>query len=419
MKKSYLLIPILLLTSCGSVEDNTFVQLRKVFEDKTSQEIIDDYDEYRDFLDKYNSFSSELSSTYFSKNKKDNFIISPLTSYFVVSSASLCLNDSAKDEILTALDMTESEILKYNKHLYSKLNGGMVSGHALVNNSLWVNNDINLKEDCLNVLADELCFDSFHIDANNNKAGELLSSYIKEKTNNFLDGEIEFNKYTDVSFLSVSYLHTLWESDESLLKKVDNFTFLNNNGKKIKLSALEGKYNYGKIYKDDKLSHFYTTTADGYKLKFIVPNDGVKLSEIINADTINKINSKINYWDETYNYYTKCVFPEFETITNTDLKSVLKQMNIDKIFSISGNVFERLTNDRIVLNRLTHDAKINVTSKGIESGSYTVLETIEEAVGGDSNKQSKYETFEVNKNFFYLITNQTDEIVYSGVVLNI
>ena len=25
----------------------------------------------------------------------------------------------------------------------------------------------------------------------------------------------------------------------------------------------------------------------------------------------------------------------------------------------------------------------------------------------------------VNKNFFYLITNQTDEIVYSGVVLNI
>ena len=94
-------------------------------------------------------------------------------------------------------------------------------------------------------------------------------------------------------------------------------------------------------------------------------------------------------------------------------------MNIDKIFSISGNVFERLTNDRIVLNRLTHDAKINVTSKGIESGSYTVLETFEEAVGGDSNKQSKYETFEVNKNFFYLITNQTDEIVYSGVVLNI
>ena len=46
----------------------------------------------------------------------------------------------------------------------------------------------------------------------------------------------------------------------------------------------------GKIYKDDKLSHFYTTTADGYKLKFIVPNDGVELSEIINADTINKIN---------------------------------------------------------------------------------------------------------------------------------
>lgn len=419
MKKSYLLIPILLLTSCGSVEDNTFVQLKRVSEDKISQETITDYDEYRAFLDKYNSFSSELSSTYFNKNKKDNFIISPLTSYFVISSASLCLNDSARDEILNVLNMTESEILKYNKHLYLKNNEGMISGHSLVNNSLWVNDDINLKEDCLNILADELCFDSFHIDANNDKAGELLSAYIKEKTNDFLDGKMKFNEYTDVGFVSVSYLHTLWESDESLLKKVDDFTFSNNNGKKVKRSALEGKYNYGKIYKDDKLSHFYTTTADGYKLKFIVPNDGVKLSDIINTDTINKINSKINYLDETYNYYTKCVFPEFETITSTDLKQTLKQMDVDKIFSISGNAFERLTQDRVVLNRLTHDAKINVTSKGIESGSYTVLETIGDSVGGNSNKQNKYETFEVNKNFFYLITNPTDEIIYSGVVLNI
>ena len=178
---------------------------------------------------------------------------------------------------------------------------------------------------------------------------------------------------------------------------------------------LKGKYNYGKVYSEESFSHFYTQTERGIKIKFIVPNDGYKLDDVFTSQNIIKVNSQMDYTDETYDYFTRCYFPEFTSTMDMDLKELLIQnFNITDLFTSNCDLSNLLENNAMC-DEFIHQSKVIVSNKGIESAAVTIVTGIGDSAI-ETEKPIKYETFTVDKNFGYVISDRDDVILFTGAV---
>lgn len=407
MKKYVPIFIVSILASCTLNTSNEAVLLKSKNDLPLSVlDVIND-ENYLSFLDKFESFSSSFSTDLYKENK-DNFVISPLTLYFSLAMDSQCCNLKTLHEIESLLGINKSDIDTYTKYLYSQCNVSLNNYVQEVNNSIWINNNINVKDECLSELANNIYTDSYHVSTNS----DAINEYIKEKTNGLIDEKIQLSSDYSILLMSTLYLYDSWNLSSNL-KIIDNYSFTNQDGNKVSLQALEGEYKYGKIYKEEKFSHFYTSTSSGVKIKFIVPNDGYSLVDI-DSSTIKKVNSSIDYVDEKYDYYTKCIFPQLELSTSVNLVSFLQEKyNVNNLFLDKS--LSKLTDNNGKIDKFIHSNKLIFTNKGIEAGSVTFQDYIGSS-NNENNKQIVYETFEVNKSFYFIVSDSQDLILYSGVV---
>ena len=436
MKKAiYILLAVSFLTSCNQINQDSLnssnveessEEIEVLHENKmlkeASKELVDlgkvNQEEYESFLDKYEVFSAKLASSVYEITEKDgSYSMSPLSIYMALSLLTESSANNTQQEILSALSMSKEEIKEFTKVLYSK---NMVSDEKYersITNSLWLNKNLNVKEDCLNTLANDYYTSLFSVDFNdkNKETNSLISSFIKEKTKGLIDKEYDFSEQTIFTMINTLYLLDVWSLFTEKLPYTEEVNFKNYNNRNSQVKLLKGKYNYGKVYSEESFSHFYTQTERGIKIKFIVPNDGYKLDDVFTSQNIIKVNSQMDYTDETYDYYTKCYFPEFTSTMNTDLKELLIQnFNITDLFTSNCDLSNLLENNAMC-NEFIHQSKVIVSNKGIESAAVTIVTGYGDAAI-ETEKPIKYETFTVDKNFGYVISDRDDVILFTGAV---
>ena len=166
----------------------------------------------------------------------------------------------------------------------------------------------------------------------------------------------------------------------------------------------------------NKYTHFYTQTNNGYKLKFIVPNDDYTIKDINLEEAIKTINNITNYQDDNVTYYTNCYFPKFKTETDANLKEILKEkFSISSLFNGDCD-FSPLTDDKVHVETIRQNCVIDVNEYGIEAAAVTIEDIVGESIGEGS---VVYQTFSVDKSFAYVLTDPNDIILFSGVIYNL
>ena len=195
MKKYFSLIIILLLmiftTSCieknnefkDSVSEKYVVKMAK----QDLEKRLSNNEGYNAFLTKVKDFSYKLSEYVYDDYEGDkNFVISPYSIFMALAMTVESTNGTSREEILSALNISYEELYTYLKNLYSDhkkefkgenmLGNKFTQGLEDINNSIWVEEGLTLKEDTMNSLADNFYVSTYKVPFVNNidKANEAF-----------------------------------------------------------------------------------------------------------------------------------------------------------------------------------------------------------------------------------------------------
>jgi serine protease inhibitor len=427
-KKLYLLTSIFLCSSCSIV--NLFTPKAKVLKEpvafRNSIKKTANFDELaqnvRDFSANFSVESSKELD-----DKKANNVVSPLSMFSALVVASGCSRGNTKQELLSTLKTTDSLLQNEFANLYSDSNytSSIGSDNKVVKkeeltNSIWLDKNIKFNESVLEKIAEYFYCYSLSVDFKNQnkKANRQMSKFVEEKTNGLIAPNFDFDTLTRFTILNTLYLKSLWNKySDDLATSDEKFTFTNRDGSTKNINLFMSEYEVGRTYKGENYSSFFAETERGDRIKFIVPNDGVNLEDLITPEVISNVNNQKYVGVDEENkimYHTKTYFPGFEAETKIDAKDILKKMGVNDLFT-SACDFSGFLDEFVYCDEIQHVAKLKVDKKGIEGAAYTAINMKGEA-GPLDGYEDVFEEFVVDRSFFYVISDHNNLPVFSGIV---
>ena len=193
---SFLIIFIIILSFASCNKNNSkssFTELRNpenLSHDYTYTDLQDE--KYRAFKNKVEAFSNKLSVTLAKCQSKEqaNTVCSPLSIELCLGLAVASSDGNTRKEILDAFGVDFDTFNMYYKLLYNSLlfkvlddNNSLKSILSLTN-SIWIDNNISLKDSGLDLLKNNYYCYSYNVDFKNKTAlsCEAIQKFINEKT---------------------------------------------------------------------------------------------------------------------------------------------------------------------------------------------------------------------------------------------
>ena len=397
---------------------------------------IDDLHEesFRTFEQKMNSFAFDISEKFIDENFLDsgNVCLSPLSISQCLSLAVCCSYGETRQELLNVLGVSYEELKEHFKMYFNSLwreyfdEKNVLESALYLTNSIWFDNDAILKDDCLDDLKDNYYCYSYEVDFNGNNKGanNALKEFIKKQTKGLIDPPMNLKPNTLLVLMNTLYLKDIW-NDEGLDLTIapNEYTFTNLNGKKSSKKLLQSSYLEGKTMETENFSCFSTCTNHGYRLFFVKPNEGKQLKDVFTKDNIKLATdlTKYTYRDDNKKevYYTNCIFPEYKAECDKDIKDILaKEYNVRTLFDDSCN-FTNVTENHVYCDQIQHIAKLNVDKKGIEGAAVTYMAMPGKGMPPEEEYKEVYETFVVDKEFGFVLTNSRGAVLFTGTTTNI
>lgn len=437
MKKIFLVL--LLMLTCVGISSCNFLQNEPKYDNSDLEYLLlgkseekQSYiytDEYKDFTSLVGDFSTGLSEKLIGKyyNEYDRMAVSPISIYMALAMATGAASDDARLELASALGISYEMIEEYTKYLYSILNkevyddNDKLSYMVSLNNSIWLNQGMNYKQEGLDLLKNSFYTDSYAapFSSNNKAANKAVQDYVVRNTKGLINNEYNFGVDTLFLLINTLYLKDAWNSiGQDLLFTKQQYDFTNNNNTIKSLKLLMGDYNIGRAQHVDGFDYFYTTTARNLKLHFIKPTTK-SLEEVFSGNNLKMILNDTDYdfYDHELKeeYYTRCLFPEFEASFNEDIVSILKEeYGISKILSTDTANYDKVTDKNCYTNAVIHQTKLIVDASGIEGAAVTIIAN--EGTGSKVEPYTKvFCDFILDQSFGFVITSG-DTILFSGVV---
>lgn len=370
------------------------------------------------------SFAAE---TYAAHDKKDNFTVSPVSVYSALSLAAECAAGDTRAEILSALGVTYEQLIENYPMLYRSLNVEYksdkdVTGMLRLGNSIWLDEQLDYKQSCVDALSKFYYAYSYSADfrGDNKAANQAVRAFVKQQTNGLIDQDFNLSYETAFALINTLYLKTIWNNGGDDLSFTDEeYSFGNADGSTTRTKLMRGNYRPGRVYEGETYSVFYTSTFNGYKIKFILPKSGISADDVFTAENIAEANGITEYsaYDEESEteYYTRCLFPEYKCGYNDDIKGVLKhKFGIGLLFNEALCDYSALTPNPAYCSKVRHVTDLTVDKTGIEGAAVTIIMS-DYATSVPPHKKVNLD-FVLDRSFGFIITDCDNVTLFSGVV---
>ena len=373
-----------------------------------------------DFAARFASAALEMAAS----EGTENAVVSPVSVYMGLSLAAASSAGETKEELLSALGVTEETLGEGISILWRSLNRALgKTGKIALSNGIWLDASTPFVEETLDVLAEDYYCNSYSADfANDNDAANrALSKYIKDETNGLIDADLALSHETVFALVNTLYLKDTWNEYGDDIARTEERVFTQGSGEEVLRRLLQGDYGMGRAYEGANYTSYHTSTVHGFRITFLVPKDGVSLSEVMTAQNIAEVSSKED-WNATdeenhIRYYTRCLFPEFEGDYAGDVSPVLQEeFGIEKLFDRKQSDLSALTGmtSGVYCTEAQHIAKLKVDRKGIEGAAVFVLPGAGEA--GPDEYEQVYEDFLVDRAFGFVLTDSYNTTLFAGVI---
>ena len=260
---------------------------------------------YSDITKSAESFAADFAAlAYKQYTGKENFAVSPISVYMALSLAAQCSAGETQSEILSVLGVSYDSLLSGFSDYYRSIiadyterneyNKEIQTGKITLNNSVWLDSNTMPKQQCIETLADKFfCFSYQAPFADDNvSANQAVRRFVKDNTNGLIDRDFELSEETVFALINILYLKDLWNTQGQDLSLTDNsYDFIQVDGSVKNTKLLRGYSNSGQVVERESFSTFFTRTANGNKIDFILPKDGYTVDDVFTAENIKEVKS--------------------------------------------------------------------------------------------------------------------------------
>ncbi|MBR6917497.1 MAG: hypothetical protein IKN38_04865 [Clostridia bacterium] len=375
-----------------------------------------------DFLSKLSAFSNKL-YTLAAEDEDENYTMSPLSVYLALAMLHYAGDDEVKRETEAFTGMSAEDYGK-TAGLVSELTRNILSYYGEtscvldISDSVWLDDGASVNDDVLaGMMKDLLCTAERVPFASDNKAAnDKIREFVKEQTRGLIDRDFALGAETLFALINTLYFKDMWDTEvESLM--TEKRGFLTADGIK-KTDFVKGLFSDGEAAENEVSRYFYSSTAHGFKVKFIVPKDGYTLDDAMTKGNLDAVNSTASYivkHEGEFNtrHFTRCIFPEFKIDSDTPLLEILqKDGSLTHTLSAAG--FDSpLTDSTVTVSDIKHQTVLKVDRKGVEGAAVTIIAYAGTAFDGTIKK---YHDFVIDKNFGFIVTDPNDVILFEGKV---
>lgn len=412
------------LAACGGGKKPTELGTPPVAESLTYEERKEAA--FDDLKDSAELFASQFAAAVNRTTTGENFAVSPVSVYMALALGAECAAGDTREELLSALNVTYPALKTQFSDFYRSLIAeytsyeGQVIGRLELSNSIWVNESAQTKEACIQSLAEKYFSYSYSADFwnKNEAANQAIRNFVKAKTHGLIDQNFGLKRETLFALINTLYLKDVWNgSGKDLPFTEAQYDFTERDGTIQTLNLLQGGYITGRAVETETFRHFYTSTYNGYRIKFILPKDGFTIDEVFTEANLAAVNALTNYSgiDEKnkIEYRTRCLFPEFAAEYDEDVIPILKtEFGVKKLFSDACD-FSTLTDESVFCESVQHVTKLTVDKTGVEGAAVTILVDTATSV---PPYEYVFEDFVVDRAFGFILTDRYGVTLFSGVV---
>ena len=359
------------------------------------------------------------------KSGEGNTVVSPVSVYMGLSLAAMCAGGETQTELLNALGVDEATLRAGAPELWRSLNDDFGKwGEVSLSNSVWLQEGIPFEDSCLQMLAEDFFADSYSADfaGNNDAANRALTNYIKDKTNGLIKADLQLPQETLFALVNALYLKDTWNLYGDKLPVTEDMSFVTGTGSETLLSFMQGYYRSGRPYEGENFTAFSALTCSGFSLTFLLPDEGVPLSDVFTAENIAAAQD-IDDWnaldeENRIHYYTRCIFPAFEGGCDMDARGILEdEFGIELLFDEEHCDLTPLVGagNNAYCFGAKHVATLKVDRRGIEGAAVIVFP----GAGAEAPDEYEevYRDFVVDRAFGFVLTDDSyGTTLFAGVV---
>lgn len=364
------------------------------------------------------SYSLNLFREIIRENKEKNVFISPLSVLCAMAIATAAANGTTELELLRVLGFKEGSYENIHKEMgkfFERLNSVEIA------NKIWVNQDIDIKEDFKKFVLEVYRVIASNIDVSTpEQTAKLINDWVslstKEKitelvkpssindnllaiiTNAVVFKQDWVNKFEPDLTTYRDWFTPNGNKEQRLLMKmrdsIDVQTILENGTRMVRL-PFKGNVSMILIRPEDNFENM-----EEYMKKF---------HQIIEDFDENKIKSLKQTWDVP----VKITMPKWTFEGEYGLVNCHKRMGIDLAFG--GGTFERMTDHNVYISKIIHKTFVEVNEDGAEMAAATAVEFCLESM--IVTAEPIYLTFD--RPFYYLAVDDfTNAIMFAGTMLD-
>ncbi|CAH0727845.1 unnamed protein product, partial [Brenthis ino] len=247
-------------------------------------------------------------------------------------------------------------------------------------NKIYIRKGYELNKSFAVVTRDVFGSEVQNIDFSNNvAAANEINQWVEEQTNHQIKDLVEpdsFNGVTKSVLVNAIYFKGTWQhkfSKEATSDKDFHTIFSKSKTTKVKMMYRKGYYNYAES--NELKAQILELPYEGNEMSLVVilPRDFDGINEL--EETLkdpSALNSALN---DMYQKEVEVYLPRFKIETKTDLKELLKNLNVKKLFNSGEARLDNLLNGAtdLYVDSATQKAFIEVNEEGTEATAANVF----------------------------------------------
>jgi serine protease inhibitor len=343
--------------------------------------------------------------------ESENIIISPLSISYALSMTLNGANSTTRDAMLEALriiGVTPEEINASYKDLTKALLSVDKRVLMQIANSVWTENDFNVKQSFIDILTNYYDAESKAFDIEDAAAPDKINAWIEGKTNGLIKDMVsELNDNTIMLLINAIYFKGKWQLQFNPDKTVQR-TFYKPGGAEITVPMMKQQEDF-KIYE-----------GDGFTMGEFAYGQGNFVMDIILPDVPNGIPALLPMiTDQAFTSWTNGLherelnlsMPKYKYGFKKQLKEILTDMGMGIAF-INGADFTNIADaPPLLINDVTHQAFIETNEEGTEAAAATIVDV------GVTSMPPEPLVFNLDCAFLYIIREtSTNSIIFMGRV---
>lgn len=345
----------------------------------------------------------------------ENKAYSPVNVYMALAMLGETTDGESRRQLLDLLGADNIGELREdakNMWLANYCNDGAVT--SILANSIWLNKDVNIKQQTVDVLAENYYASSYRGDTGSPKMTNAVQTWLNQQTNELLSDSVKnvsLDPETIMALYSTVYFRAKWDNQFDKSKN-DTKTF---HAPKVDIQTefMNDTETYGWFYGGEDFGAMFLNFKEGGKMWFILPDEDKTTEDVLRSGEYIKMMSNPDEWKNSKMLKIHYSVPKYDISSQIKLSEGLKNLGVTDIFDIEKSDFSPLTDSAAFISEANHTARVVIDEEGCTAAAFTEMITSGAALPPEDEMD-----FILDRPFIFAVTSDAQQPLFIGTVNN-